>query len=180
MAVLWFTAVFLIFCNCVARGAETADARVLRLAMTITVIADFNLIFVKNPLYGLCAFCCVQMIYCYRYGGKRLCTALAVLWAALLPVLLQLFGAVIAAGALYAVSFALSLSAAALTAKKKYPHPNSLFVVWGMGLFACCDVCVAFNYFFPGSAYPLMWVFYLPGQALLSMSGIRPQSVDGY
>jgi len=155
------------------RKADTSDARILRLALIATLAADFLLEFIENPLYGLCAFCCVQMIYCLRYGGVRMCGILAGLWSAMTPLLL-LFNTelLFIVAALYAVAFICSLSSA-FAAKKRYSYTTWMFVVCGMSLFACCDISVGINYLIPGSAYPLLWIFYLPGQALLSVSGMR-------
>ena len=169
---LWFLTVALILCRGIASEAGTYDARVLRLALFATLVADFCFAFIKNPIYGVCAFCCVQMIYCLRYGGARMCCLLAGLWAIVLPALLLLnIEPLFIAAVMYAAAFACSL-VAAFAAKPRYPYPNGRLVVWGMLLFACCDICVGINYLFPGSAYPLLWIFYLPGQALLSISGV--------
>jgi len=170
---IWFVAVALILCGGIARETKTTDAQILRLALMLTLVADFCFAFLENPIYGVCAFCSVQMTYCLRYGGAQLCGILTGLWAMLLPLLLLFhIEPLFIAAMLYAVAFVCSLSAA-FAAKKQYPEPNGLFVVLGMLLFACCDICVGLNYLFPGSAYPLLWIFYLPGQALLSASGIR-------
>lgn len=170
---IWFIGVAIILCTGIVREANTIDARILRVALIFTLAADFCFAFVKNPVYGVCMFCCVQMVYCLRYGGVRLCGILAGLWAVVLPMLLLLpIEPLFIAATLYAMSFICSLSAA-FHSKERYPHLNGQFIVFGMLLFACCDVCVAIHYLFPGLAYPLLWIFYLPGQALLSVSGLR-------
>jgi hypothetical protein len=75
------------------------------------------------------------------------------------------------AAALYAAAFAMSLGAAFAIRKQ---HPNGHLIIPGMLLFACCDICVGLNYLFPGAFYPLMWIFYLPSQALLAASATNP------
>jgi hypothetical protein len=173
----WFAAIAMILCGGIMRNAGTTDARILRLALILTLAADFCFAFIDNPIYGMAAFCSVQMAYCLRYGGIRLCRLLSGLWAVLLTILLMLdMEPLYIAAALYAIAFICSLSAV-FAVWRQYPQPNGRMILWGMLLFACCDICVGLNYLFPGSAYPLLWIFYLPGQALLSVSGIRKSNL---
>jgi len=61
-----------------------------------------------------------------------------------------------------------------------YPYPNKHIILWGMVLFLLCDVNVAITYLtrehfttlFNISSL-LIWVFYLPSQVLLSISGYK-------
>jgi len=80
-----------------------------------------------------------------------------------------------------AAIYACTLAAGALSAfirHKAYPFPNRIFVPLGMFMFLLCDINVALmNVLTPGAgraaARILIWVFYLPSQALLSVSGIK-------
>ena len=58
-------------------------------------------------------------------------------------------------------------------------HRFRLFFA-GLVLFLCCDLCVAafqFPEYLPPAVFSFvrvgMWLFYLPGQALIALSGMR-------
>jgi hypothetical protein len=75
---------------------------------------------------------------------------------------------VIVAVCVYGFLFTLGLAAV-------WGRPNPPAARWGLTLFACCDLCLMLYYalgraYFPGM---LVWVFFLPGQALLALSVVR-------
>lgn len=96
------------------------------------------------------------------------------------------FRSVIGLAAIYATLFAANIFVN--TYKNRRPKVNYYLVAAGLLLFALCDVNVLlFNlpryasasYEFSG-AYALIWLFYLPAQALLAVSSIsakRPKFI---
>jgi len=144
------------------------------------------LIIYNNPV-GLLFFICVQTIYFFRYLSARLYAA------ALIPVLLGVFLILTYFTRLpfetgLAAVYACALITGAVTAflrRKAYPHPNRVLIPLGMLLFMLCDINVALINILPegagrGAAGILIWVFYLPAQALLSISGkkLNPTGVS--
>ena len=161
------------------RVCDTRDAFYLRIAMCLTVCADFCLLILYQNIPGILFFCCVQCAYTARYGGYRRAALLLAVWAVLFPMFIIMLPFQTAVSAVYAVSFAFSLfSAAEAFAKKIYPFPNGILALLGMCLFAICDINVAmYNThipFFDARAaviFTVMWAAYLPAQAMLSASG---------
>jgi len=85
----------------------------------------------------------------------------------------------------YAISLLVSFINALKACKDRlFPYPNNHLIAWGMVLFLLCDINVAlFNIYRLTSissgiishlhsvSRPLIWLFYLPSQAFLSLSG---------
>lgn len=59
--------------------------------------------------------------------------------------------------------------------KNIYLNPNRNMVIWGMILFALCDINVALTRIksLNEISFSLIWIFYLPSQVLLSLSGYK-------
>jgi hypothetical protein len=77
----------------------------------------------------------------------------------------------------------------AILSKNKYPYPNNLFIIFGMLLFVLCDLNVALYNIPFSSNIPninlitnlfgnLIWIFYLPSQLLLSLSGFKYNKIN--
>lgn len=165
---LVFSAVF------TAQGGE----RLITSAMVFTLAADY-LLLVRNSDYalGLALFCAVQVIYfyvIYRENGKAFVPLRIGLFAAAF-VLLWLFDIQSwfnALAAFYFTSFVCNVI-------QSIGFKSKLFSM-GLLLFLCCDICVGiFNlprlagtglYSF---ATVGMWLFYLPGQVMIALSGRR-------
>ena len=166
-------AVCLVFSGLFARRG---GSRLMAAAMALTLGADTFLLLL-NDWYGagVALFCGVQGLYLIRIlrrcgrslWGLRLFlvgAAWAGLWALGLLSPLNLLAAVYFANFLVNACQALSLS-------------MPLFA-WGLWLFLLCDMCVGVHNqpeLFPGwlaaFAQVGMWLFYLPGQVLLVLSG---------
>lgn len=159
------------------------DIMLLRLGMLFTVLADYFLILTTKHVTGLIFFCIVQIIYNFRYMGiKKL--YIQVIFGIIIFIISYLntnADLVISIGLMYAILFLFSLHSSFL-AYKKYPKPNNIFIILGMIFFALCDINVALyglsiyngldithiNY---NIIYALIWIFYIPSQILLSISG---------
>ena len=163
--------------------ARRGGSRLMAAAMALTLGADTFLLLL-NDWYGagLALFCGVQGLYLIRIlrrcgrslWGLRLFlvgAAWAGLWALGLLSPLNLLAAVYFANFLVNACQALSLS-------------MPLFA-WGLWLFLLCDVCVGVHNqpeLFPGwlaaFAQVGMWLFYLPGQVLLVLSGRKKEDIS--
>ena len=170
------------------------DIILLRLAMFITIIADLCLVILNIYILGVALFCLVQITYCVRYTTKNL---KATLINFLIIFLCIVFSYVIARLFIKGINVLLPVSLfysiclinsviKAINAWRNnlYPSPSKYMMVLGMILFLLCDTCVALSaitglfpltgYFmsnFHQITFYLIWVFYLPSQLLLSLSG---------
>lgn len=153
--------------------------RIVTAAMGFTLAADvFLLLLDADYAVGVALFCAVQALYfvrIYRANGRR----------AALAARLVLFLASVAALRLLELISPLNLLAAAYfatflcNAVQSLRIKNVLFSL-GIILFLFCDVCVGvhnvqgvFPAWLSGFADIGMWMFYLPGQVLITLSGRR-------
>ncbi len=155
--------------------------RLTAAALALTVWADlFLLVLDRCYLLGVALFCAVQACYlariCRANGGRTLWPLRLGLCAAALAFLycLGLLDPLNALSLAYFANFFCNVLQAAFLSGRK----NRLFFI-GLLLFLCCDVCVGiFNQpaLFPeplaAFAAVGMWLFYLPGQALIAVSAI--------
>lgn len=152
-------------------------------AMVLTLGADtFLLLLDRWYLAGILLFYGVQVIYLLRLaqvnGGCPMLLARMLLFSALLLLLLRLdaFTPITAAAALYIAHFFVNV----LQSLSLRERGGRLFS-WGLLLYFCCDICVGiYNTpaLFPAPIYSAagigMWLFYLPGQVLITLSGLKP------
>ncbi|MGM9575718.1 MAG: lysoplasmalogenase family protein [Oscillospiraceae bacterium] len=156
-----------------ARGGE----KLVTAAMCFTLAADtFLLLLDTSYAAGVALFCVVQALYfvrIYRANGRRsalsarfvlLLAAVAALW------ILDMLSPLNLLAALYFTTF-LCNAAQSLSIK------NALFSA-GLILFLCCDICVGVHNapeLFPAGLSSFadigMWLFYLPSQVLITLSG---------
>lgn len=152
-------------------------SRLMPAAMALTLGADTFLLLLNDHYgAGVALFCGVQALYlvriCRRNGGRTLWPLRLVLvlgaWAGLWA--LGLLSPLNLLAAVYFTNFLLN-------ACQAVPLHSPLFSV-GLWLFLLCDVCVGIRNqpeLFPGwlaaFAQVGMWLFYLPGQVLLVLSG---------
>ena len=162
--------------------------RLMACAMAFTLLADtFLLLLDAHYLAGVASFCAVQILYLLRirgWGGWPL-----PLWAALRGGLFAAALAISAAGGILTSLTAVSafyFTQLLCSAAESFPlarrgRPHLLFSA-GLLLFIGCDLCVGLHNL-PGllGADPTapifsfaavgMWLFYLPSQVLLALSG---------
>ncbi|MDR1541627.1 MAG: lysoplasmalogenase family protein [Clostridiales bacterium] len=162
---------------------DRLDAMLSKSAMAFTLAADFCMLVIYNNTAGLIFFCIVQTIYHARYA-RLIKTAPLVAFqvaagvaAALGLSMLSLHYRLSAA---YAAALIFSVSASVF-ASKKYPRPNRIITPLGMILFLLCDLFVGL-YNLPtnfSSVFQIfIWVFYLPSQCLLAVSGMKMKSTE--
>ena len=154
------------------------DAYLLRAGLLCTLSADFCMLIIYNNVIGLMFFICAQTIYFFRYMSARLYAVV------LIPVLFAAYTALtwftpLTLESRLAGVYACALITSTVTAflrRGSYPRPNRTLIPLGMLLFMLCDINVGLMNVLPDSpgkaaAHALIWVFYLPSQILLSVSG---------
>ena len=176
------------------RRCNTKNWAWLTAGLLFTVTADYFLVLHNNHLPGVAVFCFAHVCYIFRglgdtKRGQRL--GLFVLPFVALAVLAAFVsGALLVLTAIYAGLFMVNIAvnirffrqkdAPVATTPQALPKLNKALTLAGLVLFALCDVNVMlFNLprelgigvTFP-FAFTLIWVFYLPSQLLLAVSGI--------
>ncbi len=170
------------------------DIVLLQFAMFLTVIADLCLVILDFYTIGVVFFCFVQITYCVRYTTNSIETTLGKFFIIFLFIVcLYIIGGffigqiniLLPILSFYSICLLSSVTKGIKVWKKNlYPSPNKYMIVFGMILFLLCDICVAlsnipvFLHFIGGVMISfqqitsfLIWVFYLPSQLLLSLSG---------
>jgi hypothetical protein len=162
-----------------SEGYNKKDKLLIWSARLFTVIADYLLVILDNPKYGILCFAIVQIIYITRHSfiaKVNLHNSLLVaLIASVVLVFLQykidlLFckRSIIFEGAVYGGILLTGLYTAAKT--RRY------LVTIGMLFFFLCDINVAL-YNFTGEFILgfFIWLFYFPSQLLLALSGFKTE-----
>lgn len=132
----------------------------LPMAALFTMIADYFLLFTENIAAGLSFFILVQTAYLQNL--RRHPFPLAILL--LLPV--GMYCPIPVLGSCYGVLFFLHLK---LAMKKVQPSCSKKLYLFGLFLFLCCDLTVAWGYFHTPNPR-LIWLFYAPSQFLLTLT----------
>ena len=189
--------------NSIADKDNNKDIVLLQLGMFITVFADLCLVIFNFYILGIVFFSMVQIIYAMRYSGKKSkITLINFLIIFLCILLLYIVANVFIVKINVLLPFSLFYSICLLTSVIKaieafkdnlYPSPIKYKVVLGMILFLLCDICVALSNIathLPLEALDLknleqisrylIWVFYLPSQLMLSLSGRTKIKVEKY
>ena len=150
-------------------------------ALLATLGADtFLLLLDCCYLLGIWLFCVVQVLYfrriCRANGGRTLWPVRLALFLGALAVLrgLGLLDLLNGTAMLYFTNFLCNTVQSA-----KVPGRRFFLFSRGLMLFLCCDLCVGiFNQpaLFPGGLHQCaqvgMWLFYLPGQTMIALSGL--------
>lgn len=155
-------------------------SRLVPAALTLTALADvFLLLLDSHYALGVGLFCLVQGLYLVRIfrsnGGKSLWGLRIVLFLLALLVLKRL-GLLLPLNVLALFYFSNFLCNA--LASLGCPGRNMRLFSLGLWLFLCCDLCVGL-FQSPELASPAvgafvqvgMWLFYLPAQVLIALSG---------
>lgn len=165
------------------------DLKLLQTGLFITLIADlFLLILGRHYVLGILLFSVVQIIYSSRYGFinlkiniRNFIVIFSSLFIAYLVVdkLIFKLDFIWGMGLFYAICLLNSVIKAAKAYRDRlFPKPNGHMILIGMVLFLLCDINVAlYNILNEGLFYNIssisMWLFYLPSQVLLSLSGYK-------
>lgn len=180
------------------RGHDKEDVRLLQIAFCFTASADLCLVILKYHILGIILFCFVQMTYIVRHNrgtgtGFRLSIIiLSIIIVFLLELIINNFNfgvngidkKLIMIGSIYSILLCCSVFTAWRTfSGKLYPKYSCYFISMGMTLFFLCDINVGVSgvisdIFINGinigavSRF-LVWIFYLPSQVLLALSGYK-------
>lgn len=190
----------LVFVNSLITGnnaLSSKDLHLLQIGLIITLIADiFLLILDSHYILGLLLFSIVQLIYSFRYEFINLKSTIrnfTVIFLSLFIIYLIVNKLIIDLEFLYIMGlfYGLCLLNSVIKAAKAYrnrlfPKPNRHLILIGMILFLLCDINVGLYNILGSMAirnrtlniiYNIssisMWLFYLPSQVLLSLSGYK-------
>lgn len=160
-----------------SQGCNNTDKFLVQSARLFTVIADYFLVILDDCIYGILCFCIVQIIYIIRHSFVarvklyKLSLAASLIMTSLITFLdginlPDLEKEVVMEGAIYGCILLLSLYIALQT--KDY------LICIGMLLFFLCDINVAlYNITKEFILGFLIWIFYLPSQLILTLSGFK-------
>lgn len=164
--------------------SRQGGCRLVSAALALTVLADvFLLLLNAHYALGILLFCGVQGLYFIRIvrGGGRNLWGLRLGLFLLSLVVLNLLGLLIPLNIL-ALFYFTNFFCNALASLSCSGRSMRLFSI-GLWLFLCCDVCVGL-FQNPQLVPPAvsafvsvgMWLFYLPAQVLIALSGANPSS----
>ena len=158
------------------------DINLLRMGMFFTLIADLFLVILDYHIAGVLMFCLVQIIYIIRYTegksnniirrliGAFILLSISYFW---INKYIVKFEYLILIGFFYGICIFISMLKSIEAGKMDiYPKLNKNMIIWGMALFALCDLNVALARIesIHNISSSLIWIFYLPSQVLLSLS----------
>ena len=166
------------------------DLRLLQLGLFLTCLADLCLIIFNYFTLGIALFCLVQITYSIRYKVNHAFLTLkcfALTFTCIFTIYIIINFTLINLDILFvfALFYVICLITSVIFAiKNKYQRPNKYMVACGMILFLLCDINVALRNItslislpqvFTAATYQLstslIFVFYLPSQLLLALSG---------
>lgn len=175
------------------------DVKLLQIGLFLTVIADFFLL-ILNDHYavGVSIFTVAQVTYSIRYNVKNKRSTI--------KNYIVIFGTVFLVYAIinrfvkmdlilpislcYGICLIVNVHKSIVIFKQNlYPKPNGAMIAFGMVLFLLCDMNVALYNIFKyasqtdGIMYRIssvsMWLYYLPSQVLLALSGYEFEKQGG-
>lgn len=173
-------------------GYNRRDTYLLQLAFTLTAAADLCLLILNKFTLGVFIFCIVQITYIARHSGGKMRNK--DIYNLIIIILISIFVATMSIhfverkllfiGSIYAILLPYSVYTAWRTfVRNVYPLSNCYLVAIAMTLFLLCDINVAVSHITRqlGVSYAnismissfLVWIFYLPSQVLLAMSGYK-------
>jgi hypothetical protein len=158
------------------------DNGVLCIAMLMTAGGDYLLTIKSYSFWGIICFAGVHTMYSYRHckrlankQKKKLLGIAISLSIIILVTISQLNQPLFRVAYLYAGILVISLLSAIMMASKPYRTKKEIIILGGIVLFFLCDTCVALYNVTSGRIQSivgvLIWVWYLPAQLLLSLSG---------
>lgn len=184
-SIIKYASICICFSISIIGGYDSIDKKGqqhLQAGLFLTLFADLCLLILNYFLIGIAFFLVVQLIYIKRHSGlalkvlrKPLLMVIGILLSFSLVSMYYNFNIIYLLGTIYAIALITSLITAI---KSSFPYPNKLILIIGMSLFFLCDINVAiFNLTTSGLLFRIlslsMWLFYLPSQTLLSISGSR-------
>ncbi|MGN0135469.1 lysoplasmalogenase family protein [Anaerotignum sp.] len=134
----------------------------LPIAALFTLWGDFFLLFTDIYTIGVSFFLFVQLAYLCNLQGR------VFPWRALVFLPMGIVLSLLFLGILYTVLFFCHFFLA-LQKEKAQPSVSRKLYLLGLVLFICCDIAVAWGYFFTPIPW-LIWLFYAPSQLLLALT----------
>ena len=197
--VLKFLSVFLCFIVSVISNPLQNQSRnvfLLQLGLLFTIMADYIfLIHNNNYPVAVVLFSIVQIIYSLRYReGNELERILRYIIVYLVIVIthkvinrtLIEIDFLIAIGIFYGICLISSIKEAFRLYKFDFNQDTNRMILFGMMLFLLCDISLGLNYilddfknmdhilnFLKSISYISIWIYYLPSQILLALSGVH-------
>ena len=171
------------------------DGALLCCALAFTIAADFFMVLLNSGYeLSLAFFSCAQLFYWARIQlirrSGRYTAISACVRIVLSGILCTVAAIIVKNGALlgglaafYFVNLTINAAEAFMLCRK-----NKSYFIFALGLllFIGCDVCVGLNAAYmagikiSGGGYYainlLIWIFYMPSQMLLCLSGVKPES----
>lgn len=182
-----------------SKGHDKKDTRLLKLAFFLTAVADLFMVILDFNTLGILVFCLVQITYIKRHRrtirkkDKLTWLTLAIILVIIISRILtdsfnkgtnniSLSEVTLTLGSIYAIILSYSVYTGWKTVKGNfYPVYSKYLISIGITLFLLCDINVALSSIaqnlFIGSieisavSRFLVWIFYLPSQVLLALSG---------
>lgn len=197
-SIIKFLSMILVLIICLMTSSNaiySKDVFLLKIGLFITIIADiFLLLFDNHYIIGIGLFCIVQILYLIRYsdkGTKIIIRNFGIIFITLFIIYILINQFIIKIDFLIIIALYYAICLLSSTNKaihlhkyKSYPNLNSRMIALGMILFLLCDINVAlynipkFMVISNNLSIPLnnispifMWLFYLPSQVLLALSG---------
>ena len=171
-------------------GHDILDTRMVQSGLFFTACADYCLVVSNKFILGVVIFCIVQIIYIFRFtrdlkSRTKIFSTVLIIYIILFITAFTAYKVVkfdlrlILICIFYGCLITTSLITGIRTLKTNYfPLYSSVLISIGMILFFMCDINVAlFNILQKSGSYfaniPrfLIWIFYLPAQVMLALSG---------
>lgn len=158
------------------------DVILLQFGLFLTVLADLFFLILYNNELGVAIFCIVQILYSIRYDIDKasliirnfiiIFIIVAILYV-VVSILIKEVDVILFIGLYYSICLITSVwKAINVYINKVFPSTNRYMVVYGMILFLLCDINVLlYNIIGFTNSKRLIWLFYIPSQILLSLSG---------
>jgi len=188
-----------------SNGYNSRDVFLLILARFFTLVADYFLLLSSNYILGVLSFCVVQLIYIERHSlmakdkfnmkiNRFIFFPIFIFLLILTSLIFHITDSkvlLIYSSIVYAFLLTLSVYCGIRTLKSSnYPKKSALFISLGMILFLLCDINVGLYQLINLSLFQnilgdfqsiiaiLIWIFYLPSQLLLTLSGMKFKNYD--
>lgn len=189
--ILKYTSIILCFLITLMVGKDNInnnDITLLQAGLFITTFADLAFVIFEYYNVGIILFSYVQIIYYIRFKVNKSNIKIYKFIGIFLIILLFYFlldfinkpiDIIYILGFFYAICITMTtIEAIKAYRYNLYPEPNKYLMVCGILFFLFGDINVGLAYLLKGSStsfynisIQLIWVFYLPSQVLLSLSG---------
>ena len=186
--IMKFISIFLCFLLAIVNHKSRKyklNSKLLITGLFFTLIADYLFLIYNNffPV-AIGSFCIVQILYILRYNKQNIRKNILYIIFSLLIIFIvygyiynsiKKIDLILPIGLFYSSCLFISLKEAIYQYRYElFPSPNKEMILLGMILFVLCDINVAiYNTIGKTSdiASIAMWLFYLPSQLLLALSG---------